>query len=480
MANSPQNTPAAGSWRELVQVAWPLVVSSGSLSLMYVVDRMFLSWYSQDALAGSGPAGLLHWTIISLALGTAVYVNAFVAQYDGAGRPDRLAASLWQGVWFSLVAGALVIPLGPLAKGMFALIGHETGVQRQEVAYFVPLCYGTVPILLSATLACYFSGRGKTRAIMWVNLASAAIDGALNYVLIFGWGPVPALGAAGAAISTVVGSVASVAMYAVLMFRDANAASLAAHWRPDRELLGRLLRFGMPSGTHLLVDGLCFTLFIQIVGLVGSRELAATNLAFTLNTLVFVPILGLNTAIMTLTGQRIGEGRPELAVRTTWLAFAVAEAFTLGCAAVYLLAPSLILLPYRYRTDPVEFVVLSDQVIVLLRFVAVYSVFDAASIVFGAAIRGAGDTRFTLWFAAVTGVVLMVLPTWVAYRYFDGGLLSAWSAATVLIIVLGIGFYLRFQGGKWKSMRIIEGPVAPLPPLLTGEELVAVAPSEVE
>ena len=99
----------AGSVRELLRVALPLVLSSGSLSLMNVIDRVFLTAYSTDALAASTPAGLLHWTAMSLVIGTAGCVTTLVAQYEGAGRKNRAGAAVWQGVWLSLTAGLIFL-----------------------------------------------------------------------------------------------------------------------------------------------------------------------------------------------------------------------------------------------------------------------------------------------------------------------------------------------------------------------------------
>jgi multidrug resistance protein, MATE family len=75
--------PAPGSLRELLRIAIPLVLSSGSVSLVHTIDRVFLTWDSTDALAAAMPAGLLHWAVMSVLLGTSTYVNTFVAQYDG-------------------------------------------------------------------------------------------------------------------------------------------------------------------------------------------------------------------------------------------------------------------------------------------------------------------------------------------------------------------------------------------------------------
>ncbi|GIT30018.1 MAG: hypothetical protein Ct9H300mP1_20640 [Planctomycetaceae bacterium] len=63
---------------------------------MYVVDRIFLTWHSPEALAAAMPASMVHWTLLSVPFGVAMYTNTFVSQYDGAHRPDRIAASLWQ------------------------------------------------------------------------------------------------------------------------------------------------------------------------------------------------------------------------------------------------------------------------------------------------------------------------------------------------------------------------------------------------
>ncbi len=164
--------PAApGSLRELVRVALPLVISSGSASLMYVMDRIFLTRYSADAMAATLPAGMLHWMLVSLPFGTAGYVNAFVAQYSGAGEPRRIGAVLWQGIYFAFLAGLVLLAIVPLAPAIFVWFNHAPEIRRLETEFFSVLCYGAFPLLLENTLACFWSGRGKTRMIMCVNVA---------------------------------------------------------------------------------------------------------------------------------------------------------------------------------------------------------------------------------------------------------------------------------------------------------------------
>jgi MATE family multidrug resistance protein len=96
----------------------------------------------------------------------------------------------------------------------------------------------------------------------------------------------------------------------------------------------------------------------------------------------------------------------------------------------------------------------------LLRFVAFYSFFDAMAIVFGSAVRGAGDTRFSLVLLAGSAWTLMVLPTAVACIFFESNLVVCWTACSVYVMVVGVGFLLRFLTGRWQSMRVIEEQLA--------------------
>ena len=204
-----------------------------------------------------------------------------------------------------------------------------------------------------------------------------------------------------------------------------------------------------------------FTIFVQMGGWESenSNDMAATSLAFALNTLTFAPMIGASMAVSTLVGQRLGANQPEAAARTTWTAFKLTAIYIGGFCCVYLFLPDLILLPYAANSSPAEFASLRERVIVLLRFVALYSIFDAMNMIFGSAIRGAGDTRFAMLFATSNGVLLLVLPTFAYYHLWGPNLLVAWSCMTLYLVVVGTGFCLRFLGGHWKTLRVIETPV---------------------
>jgi MATE family multidrug resistance protein len=444
----------AGTLGELLRVSIPLIVSSGSSALMYVVDRVFLSWDSVDSMAAALPAGVLHWNLAVLAIGTVAYGNAFIGQYEGAGTHQRVGPVLWQGIYLSLVAAALILLCVPLAPRIFDWFDHGSMIQALEVRYFTIMCWGTGPLLFAATLACFYSGRGQTTVIMVVNIIATLVNVVLDYVLIFGKFGFPRMGIDGAAVATVIGFASIAVMYVghMLWTQQQSPYRLWSGRAFDRELFLRLLRFGLPSGFQQFLDIACWTMFVQLVGRLGTTQLAATSLVFNLNALVFIPLLGLGTAVTALTGHRIGEGRPRLAVRTTWLAAGMASVYVALGASVYVFAPELILRPYGLADHDS----LRELVVFLLRFVAVYSLMDAMTVVFSAAIRGAGDTRFVLVFSFSAGLLLLVLPTYVASFYGTAGFTVAWYAVTIFITVLGLGFMARFWQGRWMSMRIIE------------------------
>lgn len=457
-----------GSARELLHVAWPLVISAGSTSLMYVIDRVLLTWLTTQASAAALPAALVYWALVSFAAGTAGYVNTFVAQYEGAGQKNRVAAVLWHGIYFSLIASALLLFVVPFGPYIFRMFAATEAVRQMELDYFDVLCYGTAPLLISIVLGCFFTGRGQTKTVMWVSIASLGLNAVLDYVLIFGcaglpaWMPgrqrLPAYGIAGAAAATSISYVFSAGLYALALVRGpwAGEYKLWSGRTFDAKLFWRLLRFGLPNGLQQFVDVGCFTIFIQLISTLGEQELAATNLAFNLNTLAFVPMLGLGTAVMTLVGRRVVQGRDDLAARTTWIAFGMATIYMSLFIGLYLFAPWFMLWPYTLGDNPQEFRALEPQIVRLLRFVAVYSLFDAMSIVFGSATRGAGDTRFALLFSLISGVCLLVAPTYLAFELGWASLTSAWIFATAFVAALGVGFLLRFRQGRWRTMRVIE------------------------
>jgi MATE family multidrug resistance protein len=227
----------------------------------------------------------------------------------------------------------------------------------------------------------------------------------------------------------------------------------------DWLLFRRLIHFGLPSGIQFFLDMLGFAIFILLVGRFGKIELVATNISFNINTLAFMPMIGMGIAVSILVGHRLGENNPKLGEYSTWSALHLSMFYMIMISVCYVLFPFVFLKPFGYQADPQSFERIYQYGVVILRFVAAYSVFDALNIIFSSAIKGAGDTRFVMKGVVILSWLILVIPTYLAVSVFHWSLFAAWSFATLYVMALGFLFLGRFLQGKWKTMRVIEEPV---------------------
>jgi MATE family multidrug resistance protein len=443
--------------REVLLMALPLVVSNLSATIMIFTDRVFLAHYSTDAVAAALPAGNLIFLAICFPLGVAGYVNTFVAQYHGAERPERIGLVVWQAVMLGLSTVPLMLLTIPLAPAIIAWAGHPPEVAALEVEFYQALCWGESTLVLAAALSGFFTGRGETRTVMIVDSLAAGLNVLLDYAWIFGHFGFPECGVSGAGWATSTATLFRVLVYIALWLRPAfrTKYQTLAGCRFDRELFGRLIWFGSPNGVQYLIEVSAFCVFIVLVGQIGKSELAASNLAFNLNALVFMPILGIGVATSALVGRHLGENRPDLAARSTWNALWLAVVVLAPLAALYVFFPDLLLWAYGDAEGASADELPRELAAVLLRFVAFYSLFDAMNVIFAGAIKGAGDTRFAMCttVAAAVGAGLLI---WASQAVFHLGLHGAWYCVTGWICVLGVVFLLRFMHGRWREMRVIE------------------------
>ena len=447
-----------GGYRELLITAAPLILSTASWSLLQFIDRMFLTWYSPEAVAASMPAGIVNFTFTCLFLGTASYVGTFVAQYYGAGENHRIGKSLWQGIYIALFGSALIFILGFAAEPIFRFVGHDAEVQRLEVIYFKILCFGSLGPITSSVFSGFYSGRGKNWPVMWISFISAGVNIVLDYIFIFGHFGFPEMGITGAAIATVIAGFTPLVIYGFLVFgreHNLNFGTLSGY-KFDGDLFRRILKFGFPSGVHMFIEIAGFSGFLLIVGRLGTTELAATNIALNINSIAFMPMIGFGIAISMLTGQNIGRGSVNIAERVIWSGFQLCFVYMTLIALTYFFFPEIYIFPFAAKADPESFVLIREFTIILLKFVAIYSIFDTLNLVFASAIKGAGDTRFVMMMGFFLSLLLLVIPSYIAVVVMGRGLYTAWGIASLYISLLGFSYLFRFLTGKWKTMKVIE------------------------
>ncbi len=450
--------------REVSRLALPLVLSSLSWTVLTFIDRMFLMRWSQDALAASFPAALLWWTLLCCPLGMCMYASTFVSQYFGAGQHQRIGPVVWQAIWIALIATPITMLPMLFADEIFAAAGHAPSVRTGEVIYFRILCLSSPAMLVSHAMSAFYTGQGKTWVVMLIDVGSVVVNIVLDYAWIFGHGGFPEMGIEGAAWATFVAIWLKVLVFLLLLSGARNRSGFgsmraAFHW----PLCRRLLQFGGPAGLQMLLEVAGFTVFVFLVGSLGVRELAATNLAFNISSLAFMPVLGLSTAVAILVGQQLGCNQPDLAARGTWTSMWLAAIYMVVVSTLYVVVPDWFLYGFFSSESPDANEEVRALAVVLLRYVAAYNLFDALNLVFVSAIKGAGDTRFVFGVSLVMAL-LLAFATWAALEVFDAGLHLCWQLVTLWVWALGAIYLARFLRGHWRNMRVIEREPATVAP----------------
>lgn len=453
--HSPAST--ASIYRRILKVSMPLVASLGATTVMEFTDRLFLARYSLDAIAAATPAGIMALLAMTIFLGTTSYVSVFVAQYTGQGRPEMVGRVVWQGIYVALFGAAVLAALAFLSDHIFALAGHSPEVQELESVYFRVLCLGAGIHLAGGALAGFFTGLGRTRVVMLANVAGMLINIPLDYCLINGVGPFPELGIFGAGLATVLGwGVITAILWLAILRREHRRFRLGQDRRLRSELLLRLVRYGLPSGMEFFLDIFAFTVFIFVVGRLGTVELAATNIALNVNALAFMPLVGFAMGTSALVGQAMGAGRQDDVPMVVRASLVLTFAYLTVMSAVFLLAPEAVLGLFQPRDmDPVAFAAVVGMGRTLLMIVVAYLFFDGVSFIVYGALKGAGDTIFVMTSRLVLVILFMIVPILVGAR-LGFGIYYFWAVSCTFLVMLSLVGWWRFRQGKWRDMLVVE------------------------
>ncbi len=279
----------------------------------------------------------------------------------------------------------------------------------------------------------------------------------LDYLLIFGNFGFPEMGIKGAAIATAVTNFFPTVYWAFLFLgkRFQREFRTRKEFRLDKTSFRTLLRFGLPSGAQFFLDIGAFTAFVLIVGKISELDLAVTNIALSIETLSFLPMVGLSTATCAIVGKYIGNRKVDIAEQRVWCAMSIALLYTGTMATLFWLAPEYLLRLFKpYQDTQADFGPLMAKGVVLVRIIAVYTVFDTIFIIFNGALKGAGDTRFAMWAQVIGAWVLFVPPVYVMVTYLEFGIFAAWSWLLLYVIGISVIFWLRFRSAYWKAIHV--------------------------
>lgn len=445
----PQSIPRGGA-REVAALAYPVVLTQLSQTLMFAVDAAMVGRLGATELGAVGFGGIWIWTTLCFFMGTVSGVQTFVSQEHGAGdatRAGRWVAQALVGVLPMALAGiALLVAVLP---AWLAVLGPSEALQGHCVAYVEGRAFGLPADIACLAIAAFFRGVGDTKTPLYVTVGANLVNGTLAYGLIFGSFGLPQWGVYGAGIATSVATWAYLAAILACFLRPSVARRFGTRTvRIELAVVRRYLRTSLPIGGQWLLDMSAFALFSTLVARMGDVSMAANQALLNLLSFTFMLVYGISIACSVLVGRYVGAGDPDSAERSFHTSLKLGLALSTVVAILFVTIPGPLFAIFSHDAGVLE---LGGS---LLLLAAAFQLLDAVGIVVGGALRGAGDTRWPFVVQTSLAWGLRVPLAWLLGVSLGGGVKGAWAAELVYIWVLGAAFFWRFRGGAWKRVRI--------------------------
>ncbi len=440
----------------LLNIALPMIISQASETIMMFSDRLFLSWLGKNHISAAMSGGLSAFAFNSFFIGIIGYTNALAGQYFGAGREKQCLQSTTQGIYLSIAFYPLIFLLVPAVKYIFITAGHTENQITLEYQYFSILMAGSIFMLIRNALAGFFLGIGETRIVMTANIAGMIVNVPLNYILIFGKLGFPALGLAGAALGTIGGSffIALILLISYMRHRIYREHRNGRIWNYSSTIMKKLLRFGLPSGAELFLNVFAFNLFLQLMHSISEDVAAAVTITFNYDMIAFIPMLGLGIAVTAMTAQQMGAGNIEGARKAAFLALKTGYAYAFVMMLVFIVGAE-VLVSFFSRGLSGNEAELTALAAGMVRLAAVYTAADVTQLVFGGALRGAGDTKFVMYISVILHWI-MAMGALVLIKFIHASPMTVWIFFIGFVVCLGGAIFLRFNRGTWKRIKVID------------------------
>jgi putative MATE family efflux protein len=439
--------------RGIVMLSWPIVLGAFLNWIMGVADIKMVGSLGPEAIAAVGQSQGIIWVIMAIIFAIATGTQVLSARYKGAQRPDRVAEVTRQSIILSVIAGVVLIPIGRwLAPIVLTHLGVSATVLDLGTAYSEAYFWGGVGLMVNFMIAAALQGAGDTITpmlmLVWINIVHIVLE----YMMIFGFGPLPAMGVAGAAWAVFAsrGLAALAMIYIVTSGRFAITVPLRHSWRIDWAIWEKMFYIGMPSSLQGLVRNVSYLALAAILNHTAAKDYAISGhtAAGQWGALGVFVGLAMMTAAMTAVGQNMGANNPERAERSCWSVvwISVASSAFLGALCV-VFGRHLI---GFFTTDP-QSLYWGWWALLML---SVSLPFATVSMAFSGGLRGAGDTWSPLWATLACTLVLGPAISYYLALVVKMGPVGAWLGLGLSMVAQALFTGVIFARGKWKNIVI--------------------------
>jgi len=433
--------------RSIILLAIPMVLEMCMESIFAVVDIKWVSYLGPDAMATVGLTESMLMIIYSLAIGLSIGATAMVARRIGEHNPDGAARAAIQSVFVGLLLAIMLALIGaPLAPRLLAAMGAAPSVIEHGV-WFTRIMLGcNVTVVMLFMINAIFRGAGDAAIAMRVLWLANALNIVLGPCFIFGLGPFPKLGIAGAAVATNIGrGTGAIYAFTRLLRKGGRFEIKREHVRIEPQVMGRLLRLSAVGTFQVFIGMASWIGLVRIISTFGTDALAGYIVGVRVILFALLPSWGMSNAAATMVGQALGAKKPDRAERSVWLAglYNMCVLGTVGLLFV-VFAPQIIRL---FTPDPA----VAPYGVDCLRIIACGFLFYAYGMVLTQSFNGAGDT----WTPTIINLFvfwLWELPlAYVLAVTFKFGPRGVFLAVTIAFSSLAIVSAIFFRRGKWKT-----------------------------
>lgn len=437
---APDSKPTRGDFRALLRLAGPIVLIQVGSMLMGVVDTIMVGRVSPQALASAALGNMYFFAFSIFGMGVLFGLDPVVAQALGARDNLAVQRGVQRGMVLALLltvpVSLLLLTAGPvltLANQPAEVIPDAAGFVYRSVLSVWPFY---VFVVLRQTLQAHHRVLPIGIAVAVANL----VNGALNYLWIYGNLGFPAMGVLGSAWATVVSRWLMAMLLLVLGWRTLgkHLRSSAPNLLDVRPLL-RMFKLGLPIGAQMMLESGAFNMTALLMGWLGVAQVAAHQIALNLASLAFMVPLGVSSAAAVMIGHAVGRGDPGGVRRSTIASLTVGAAFMLCTAALFIGKPALLAGLYSHDAAVLAMAAL------LLPLAGLFQVFDGLQVVSLGLLRGLGDTRMPM-IINVIGFWCIGIPVglWLAFG-LDYGAVGLWWGLVVGLVIVAVLLIARVR-----------------------------------
>ncbi len=440
-------------FRAVWRLGWPAVTSMFFETFLSITDAFWVGKLGASEMAAVTSSMFPIWTVFSLLTIIPIGVVAIISRAVGAGATGEVSRVARQSLIFAVLAAIVFSVLGYLLTPMLFRIMHtDADVTRMGIGYLRIFFVGIVFFFLNDTLSGIFRAAGDTKAHLIASSTAVIVNIGLDPLLIFGLGPFPRWGTAGASVATDIAAACGTAVYVIMILRGRLKYPLGfrRHDRPDFRLAGTIVRIGFPTAISGTIFSVVYIFLNRIVAEFGTKSIAALMIGHRMESLSYLTSSGFYMAASTLVGQNLGAAKIVRAEQSAWTAVGIAAGLTTLFGAVFLLFPRA--LAGFFISDPEVIAVAVEY----LRIMALSQMFMAIEIVLEGAFAGAGNTIPPMAISLPGSFARLPLAYYLCFT-LGMGITGMWWALTITTWAKAIAAIIWFRRGGWKKTGLITG-----------------------